>query len=232
MSTQLRSARQASVRSRDVPFPCEQVDQPGRQDQSLERAAWGRSNAAADGGCCCGGCRCGRVRRLGLRDGHDDRRPGPFPIRGGESCTAACDQTAGARRLPEAATRLHCQRWPDRRARPLLHAGRRLLGLPHAQRGDARPPAPGQAAEGEGCRARSPLPRLEPKRRHPRRAPRAGPGQLPTGKRPLQVADRPAHLRSRRLPQPLARRGHVFRRTGRQAEVRVPRPPKSTRPGH
>ena len=50
------------------------------------------------------------------------------------------------------------------------------------------------------ARPRASLPRLEPERRHPRRAPGAGQGQLPARERSRQVAHRPAHLRARRLP--------------------------------
>ena len=62
--------------------------------------------------------------------------------------------------------------------------------------------------------------------------PRAGQGQLPARQRPLQVAHRPAYLRARRLPQPLARHGHGLPRAQGQAEVRVPRPPRSPRQRH
>ena len=78
-------------------------------------------------------------------------RPGRGLVRAGEAATAVGDEAAGARRLREAAARLHRQRRPDRRARPLLRPGRRLLGLPHPQGGDARPPAPGQERRGKGA---------------------------------------------------------------------------------
>ena len=61
---------------------------------------------------------------------------------------------------------------------------------------------------------------------------RAGQGQLSARERPRQVAYRPAYLRARRLPQPLAGRGHGLPRPERHAEVRVPRPPRSPRQRH
>ena len=159
-------------------------------------------------------------------------RSGAGFVQEGEAVDGVCDEAAGARRLREAAARLHRQRRPDRRARPLLRPGRRLLGLPHPQGSDALPPASGQAAKRARRGARAPLPRLEPERRHPRRAPGAGQGQLPARKRSRQVAHRPAHLRARRLPQPLAGCGHGLRGPERGVEVRVPRPPWSPRPRH
>ena len=90
---------------------------------------------------------------------------------------------------------------------------------------------PGKQGRGKGAAARASLPRRQPECRHPRRAPGAGPGQRLARKRPLQVVHRPAYLRARRLSQSLAGRGHGVRRAERQAEVRVPRPPRSARPG-
>ncbi len=130
--------------------------------------------------------------------------------------------------------RVHGQCWSDGRARPLLRPGRRFLGLPHARRGDVRPPASGQARQGPG--AALALRFLGANRKNvairggaPLR--RAGSTDL-ARERPRQVAHRPPYLRARRLSQPLAGRGHGFRGAERQAEVRVPCPSESPRPGH
>ena len=66
------------------------------------------------------------------------------------------------------------------------------------------------------------------------RGERPGPsqGQLPARKRSHQVAYGPAHLRARRLPQPLAGCGHGLRGPERGVEVRVPRPSWSPRARH
>ena len=93
----------------------------------------------------------------------------------GEAADGVCDEAAGARRLREAAARLHRQRRPDRRARPLLRPGRRLLGLPHAQGGDALPPASGQAAKGGAALA---LRFLGSNRNVAIRGERPGPGRV------------------------------------------------------
>ena len=58
--------------------------------------------------------------------------------------TASATKQQALERLREASACVHAERRPDRRARPLLRAGRRLRRLSHPPRGDARLPGSGK----------------------------------------------------------------------------------------
>ena len=167
----------------------------------------------------------------GLASGAD--RPAETALHGAKRPQSAPSEAAGARRLREAAARLHPERRPARPARPLRGAGGRLELLLHAH---GRPCS--RSAKGKrGSRASARLPRRQPgRRRSPARAASDGQGQLPARQRPGPLAHEPADLRRDRLPRPLAGDRPAPPRRGRAAEVRVPRsrrepmPPGSASP--